>query len=132
MAANASDYQQEIDKFFDLLKNDKVVESVSSIYKTNKYVSAIPDQIANVKNQLSSLSGMVGKINLIKKLDVYNVNDTFVHVTYIVTYDRQPVRFEFQFFKVSDGWRIYSFSFDDKIDNEVEMLARKQALQSNE
>jgi hypothetical protein len=126
----ASDYQSEIDDFFKLYQTGKVNEAVDSIYKTNKYVSSIPDQIKNVKTQLTALAGLVGEIHNIGKIDTYSVGDDFVHVTYLVTYDRQPVRYEFQFFKVKQGWRVYSFSFDDSLTDEITALARKAALSS--
>ncbi|MCC5451920.1 hypothetical protein LMJ53_09315 [Rheinheimera sp. UJ51] len=126
----AADYQTEIDDFFKLYQSGKVDEAVDSIYRTNKYVSSIPDQIKNVKNQLNALEGLIGDINNIGKVDTYAVGDNFVHVTYLATYDRQPVRYEFQFFKVKSGWRIYSFSFDDGITQEIATEARKAALSS--
>ncbi|TRX56835.1 hypothetical protein [Thalassomonas sp. M1454] len=122
----AADYQQEINKFFELYKKDKIDEAVDSIYSTNEYVSAIPDQIKNVKTQLNALKGMVGQVHHIGQLDTFLVGESFVYVTYLVTYDRQPVRYEFQFFKVKDGWRIYSFSFDDDL-SEIQSQARKAA-----
>ena len=128
----ASGYQSEIDAFFKLYKKGEINKAIESIYKSNKYVSSNPDQIINIKNQLSSLQGLVGEVNNINKIDTYLVGDNFVHVTYIVTYDRQPIRYEFQFFKVKQGWRISSFSFDDNLTNEIEILARKSALSSKE
>ncbi|BAJ03047.1 hypothetical protein SHVI106290_04180 [Shewanella violacea] len=124
----AYDYQTEIDEFFELYQIGRINEAVDSIYKSNEYVSSIPDQIIKVKNQLTSLKGLMGNVNNIGKLDTYTVGEYFVHITYIVTYDRQPLRYEFQFFKVKEGWRIYSFSFDDKITNEIKELARKSAM----
>lgn len=129
--ASASNYQTEIDEFFELYQAGKISDAVDSIYDTNKYVSSIPDQILNIKNQLTSLKGLVGEINNIGKIDTYNVGENFVHVTYLVTYDRQPIRYEFQFFKVKSGWRIYSFSFDDDLTNEISELARKAALSAH-
>lgn len=126
----AADYQSEIDEFFKLYQSGKVDEAVDSIYRTNKYVSSIPDQIQRVKTQLNALGGLVGDINHIGKIDTYTVGDNLVHVTYLATYDRQPVRYEFQFFKVKSGWRIYSFSFDDELTKEITTLARKAALSS--
>ena len=126
----AADYQSEIDEFFKLYQSGKVDEAVDSIYRTNKYVSSIPDQIQRVKTQLNALGGLVGDINHIAKIDTYTVGDNLVHVTYLATYDRQPVRYEFQFFKVKSGWRIYSFSFDDDLTKEITTLARKAALSS--
>ena len=124
----ASDYQTEIDDFFKLYKSGKVNEAVDSIYRTNKYVSSMPDQIKNVKTQLSALGGLVGEINNIGEIDTFFVGDNFVHVTYLVTYDRQPLRYEFQFFKVKQGWRVYSFSFDDGLTDDIASLAREAAL----
>lgn len=126
----AADYQSEIDEFFRLYQSGKVDEAVDSIYRTNKYVSSIPDQIQQVKTQLNALGGLVGDIHNIGRIDTYSVGDDFVHVTYLATYDRQPVRYEFQFFKVKSGWRIYSLSFDDDLTNEITTLARKAALSS--
>lgn len=122
----AADYQQQINNFFELYKKDKIDEAVDSIYSSNEYVSAIPDKIKNVKTQLNALKGMVGKVHHIRQLDTYLVGESFVYVTYLATYDRQPVRYEFQFFKVKDGWRIYSFSFDDDL-SEIQSQARKAA-----
>ena len=122
----AADYQQEINKFFELYKKDKIEEAVDSIYSTNEYVTAIPDQIKNVKTQLNALKGLVGQVHHIGKLDTFLVGESFVYVTYLATYDRQPVRYEFQFFKVKDGWRIYSFAFDDDL-SEIQNQARKAA-----
>lgn len=125
----AEAYQEEIDKFFDLYANGKVAEAVDSVYSTNSYVSSNSDQILKLKNQFVSLGSLVGELHDFEKLDEYKVGDLFVHVTYIATYDRQPIRFEFQFFKNNEGWKIYAFSFDDNIDDEIEALARKKAIE---
>lgn len=127
----AADYQQEIDKFFKLYQAGKITEAIDSVYSTNEYVSAIPDQIKNVKTQLSALEGLVGQVHHISKLDTFLVGDAFVYVTYLATYDRQPVRYEFQFFKVKEGWRIYSFSFDDDL-SEIQSQARKAAWSASQ
>ncbi len=126
----SADYQSEIDNFFSLYKAEKIDEAVSGIYSTNPYVSAIPDQVKQIKTQLSALKDLVGELNHIDKIDTYEVGDSFIHLTYLVTYDRQPIRFEFQFFKVKQGWRIYSMSFDDDLTDEIKSLAREAALKA--
>lgn len=126
----ATEYKNEISEFFALYKEGQIDKAVDSIYRTNSYVSSIPDQIKSVKNQLSSLAGLVGELHHISHVHTYDVGGTFVHVTYLLTYDRQPIRFEFQFFKVKSGWRVYAFSFDDNMDDEIKALARKAAIES--
>ena len=128
LPVTASDYQQQIDTFFKNLKEGNINAAVSELYSSNAYVSAIPDQIQQVKNQLSALDGLVGKMLNLEKLDTYQVGNSMVHVTYVAVYDRQPIRFEFQFFKAADEWRVYSMSFDDDLDDEIKVLARRRAL----
>ena len=125
----AAEYQEEIDKFFGLFKEKKVEESIESIYSSNPYVGSLKDQLENLRSQLSSLTRLAGEIDSIEKLDEYMVGELFIHSTYLVVYERMPVRVEFQFFKLKKGWRILSFNFDDKFTNEVMLSARKKALQ---
>ncbi len=121
-------YQEEIDAFFGLFAKEQMDQAVDRIYATNSYVSAIPDQVQNIKNQLASLGGLMGTYHGAVKIDEYMVKGRFVQVTYLVTYERQPLRFEFQFFKAGDNWKIYSFSFDDDIDEAIEAAARERAV----
>ncbi len=124
-------YQEEIDAFFGLFAKEQMDQAVDRIYATNSYVSAIPDQVQNIKNQLASLGGLMGTYHGAVKIDEYMVKGRFVQVTYLVTYERQPLRFEFQFFKAGDNWKIYSFSFDDDIDEAIEAAARERAIRGD-
>lgn len=130
ISANAADYKQEIDNFFDLYKKGEIDKAVDAIYQTNPYVASIPDQIKTVKTQLGAVEGLVGKLHTLELVDTYEVGKSLVHVTYMGIYDRQPVKFEFQFFKLKDGWRIYAFSFDANVFEKIEESAQKQAFGS--
>jgi hypothetical protein len=131
ISATASDYTKEINEFFDLYKKGKIDKAVDTIYQSNPYVSSIPDQIKKVKTQLGAVEGLVGKLHTLELVDTYEVGTSLVHVTYMGIYDRQPVKFEFQFFKLNDGWRIYSFSFDAEVFDKIEVMAQKRAFESN-
>ena len=80
-AASASGYLGDIDKFFGLYEVGRIEESVDQLYSSNPYVSAVPDQVKQVKSQLRSLEGLVGGLDLKTKLSEYSVGDVFVHVT---------------------------------------------------
>lgn len=130
ISTHASEYTKEIDDFFDLYKKGKIDKAVDSIYKTNSYVASIPDQIKNVKTQMGAIEGLVGNLHALELVDTYEVGTSLVHVTYLGIYDRQPVKFEFQFFKLKDGWRIFAFSFDADVFDKIEVLAQKRAFEA--
>lgn len=120
----AGSYQDEIDKFFSLYENGQKNEAVDSIYSTNPWVAAAKDQIQNVRNQLLSIDKLVGQYHGKVKVDEHNIKERFTHITYLALYDRQPVRFEFEFYRPKEQWIIYSFSFDVEFMNEVQTAAR--------
>lgn len=129
VSSMANDYQKDIDSFFTQFEAGNVNQAVDDIYASNPYVKALPDQIKNVKTQLGAMPGLAGDIQYIKKLDEYLVHDSLVHVTYLVVYDRMPTKFEFQFFKLKSGWRIFSFSFDDSVFDLIEPQVHKRAFE---
>ena len=125
-SAAAADYQVLIDRFFVSLRAGKSAEAVDALYATNAWMSAASDQVVTVKNQFASLAKLIGELRSLEKVQERKVGTRFVHVTYMVIYDRQPVRFEFQFFRPEGEWKILGFSFDDKLDDDVQAAARAQ------
>lgn len=122
-ACMAAEYEQKIEKFFSILKAGKSAEAVDFIYSGNPWISRAADSIQNVKNQLVSMKKLVGDLNSHEKLQELSAGTRFVHLTYLAAYERQPIRFRFEFYKPADSWMIYSFSFDDKMDDDLESAA---------
>jgi hypothetical protein len=44
--------------------------------------------------------------------------------SYLVKYDRQPLRFIFKFYKPNDKWVLYSYALDDSLDDEIQEAAK--------
>lgn len=124
--AAADEYPMQVSRFFHLLQQGKSGEAIDSIYSTNQWISLESDSIVQIKGQLQNLSKLVGDYNGYILIDENSIKDRFVHVTYLALYDRQPVRVEFQFYRPTDTWKIYSFSFDTEFDKEVESETRKK------
>jgi hypothetical protein len=82
------------------------------------------DEVQNVKSQLQNLTSLVGEFHSKVKLGEEHIAERLYHISYLALYERQPVRLEFVFYKPKENWVIYSFSFDDEIDEELEKFAR--------
>lgn len=113
-------YQQTISKFFELLKQDKTVEAVDFLYSGNPWVAKKADAVQNVKDQINSLPNLVGKLHNLELLEEKVVGNRIATVLYLAAYDRQPMRFVFQFYRPQEAWVIYSFSFDYDLDEAAE------------
>ena len=113
-------YQQTINKFFELLKQDKTVEAVDFLYSGNPWVAKKTDAVQNVKDQIKSLPNLVGKLHNLELLEEKVMGNRIATVMYLAAYDRQPMRFIFQFYRPQEAWVIYSFSFDYDLDEAAE------------
>ena len=120
-----ADYSAEVEKFFQVYASQRYAEALESIYSTNRWISSSPDTVRNLQNQLTGVQGLVGRYYGEEFLGAVSIADRFVHLTYLALHDRQPLRMEFQFYKPDNEWKIYSFSFDDAIDDEIEKAARE-------
>ena len=87
--------------------------------------------IDNVKFKLNGTLKLIGGYaghNLISKK---TVGDHLTLYTYIIRYDRQPLRFSLLFYKPSNEWRLFNFSYDDSLDEELTEAAKVYRLKEN-
>lgn len=126
--AFASDYGALPESFFAKVESGQTDEAINYLYKTNKWINQSSDQIINLKSQLSSLDGLVGKYLFHELIKEEKVGKHYAYLIYLVGYERQPIRFEFSLYKAGDKWRFQSVSFDAEITGHIEKLANMSLL----
>ena len=113
-----------IDQFFETYLAQGSSAALDEFYSTNEWMTRSQDAVDNLKSQFVNLTSLVGEYHgrdlIVKKQLV----DSFVLISYLVKYDRQPMRFTFEFYKPQDTWRAYSFAYDDNFDDELEEAAK--------
>jgi hypothetical protein len=126
IAANAcaAEYEQIIEKFMAMIKAGQSEEAVDFLYGSNPWMTRNSDAVQNVRSRLSSINQMVGALKNHEKLQELAAGSRFVYLSYLAAYERQPIRFEFEFYKPVDAWMVFSFSFDDKLDDDIEQQAK--------
>lgn len=125
------DPQKIIDQFFNLHEKKSPNEAVDYLFSTNKWMNDSKDQIDNVKFKLNGTLKLIGGYaghNLISKK---TAGDHLALYTYIIRYDRQPLRFSLLFYKPSNEWRLFNFSYDDSLDEELTEASKAYRLKEN-
>lgn len=113
-------YQEKIDAFFGKAMAGNTVEALNQLYSDNPWMSRNSDAIQNLINQMASLSNLVGQLKGYELLQKKDVAGRFVYLSYMAVYERQPMLFVFEYYKPENKWMIFSFSFDDKLDDYIE------------
>lgn len=111
--------------FFKEFKESGATVAIDNLYKPNKWISKNTDAIIQLKSQMAGLNeDFVGKLYGHELMFEKKLADSYILFSYMVKYDRQPIRFTFQFYKPNTEWVIYSFKYDGNISEEVEEAAK--------
>jgi len=114
-----------VSKFFTDYKNEGASKALDNLYSNNKWMNRAKDAITQLKQQLGTLDeDYVGKYYGYELIVEKRLSDSFILMSYLVKFDRQPIRFTFQFYKPDNEWRTHSFKYDGSIDDEIEESAK--------
>ena len=124
---------QDIIKNFFNVYNKNSSKAIDELYATNPWSIRIKDGIENVKKEINSYTvDYVGKYYGYELITKKQFSESFVLYSYLVKYDRQPMRFIFKFYKPNDKWTLYSFKVDSSLDVEIEEAAKLYYLNLSE
>jgi hypothetical protein len=118
------------DKFFTIYSKDPA-KAVDYGFSTNKWLDRKQDDVANLKNKLKNLVDLCGDYYGYELLSEKTAGQNIKMVSFIVRYDREPIRFTFLFYKPKATWRLNNFSYDEDIDEDLEEATKAYRLKEN-
>lgn len=125
-SASAQGYGGIPERFFGLVAQGKTNEAIDYLYGTNPWAAKNPDLAPNLKGELAKLNNLVGKYAFHELLVEERAGTRYVHLVYLVGYDRQPMRFGLSLYRPSNEWRFQGVSFDDKLGEDVAKSAHQR------
>ena len=108
-----------IEQFFKTY-NQSPTQAIDYVFSTNEWMDQNQDAVENVKTQLSGTLKLIGPYYGQEKISERQAGENYKQYTYMVKYDRQPLRFTFIFYRpTQDRWQVQNFRFDDGFDEEL-------------
>ena len=118
------------DHFFEIYSKDPV-KAIDYAFSTNKWFERKQDAIAELKNKFKTLNDVCGDYYGYEEITEKTAGTSLKIISYLVKYDREPVRFVFLFYKAKDTWRVNNLSFDEDIDEDLKEAAKAYRLKEN-
>lgn len=113
-----------IEKFFNLYKETPAI-AIDYIFGTNEWMERSQDQVDNVKNQIEKIIPLMGEYYGFELITKKSIGKNLILKSYLVKYDRQPLRFNFTLYNPNKKWKILNFSYDDNLDEELVEAAKQ-------
>jgi hypothetical protein len=117
-------------KFFELYAT-KPMDAIDYIFVDVKKNKQINDDITAIKKNLKVTIDQDGEYYGYELITEKGVGNNFKLLSYMVKYDKQPVRFIFIYYKPKDTWKIYTFQFNTNMDDELTNAAGVDQLKEN-
>ena len=117
---NAQTPKDYINKFFNIYTEEGFDQAIDSLFTTNKWILMNQESVNSIKTQLSTLTPKLGSYYGYEPLTAQKTGTCYEYYTYLVKYERQPVRFHFAFYEVNGKWILQTFKYEDKIASNLE------------
>jgi hypothetical protein len=111
-----------VKKFFTEFSKDGIEKALDNLYATSTWITKAGSstQTLKLKMQEQLSKDAMGEYNSYELIARKDLGESYMIASYMVKYDRQPIRFTFQFYKPKDKWTMYSFEYDGNLSGEME------------
>ena len=101
------------------------------LFTNNKWMKDKKSDIETVKIKLTELLSSLGEYYGYEPITEKSSGESYVLKSFLVRYERQPLRFTFVLYKPNDSWQIQNFTYDAGIDDELGEAAKVYRLKNN-
>jgi hypothetical protein len=128
-SSNNTETQKIVDQFFRTYREKGHEEAIGALLGTNKW---IPEKSAeNVSMKLTELLGQIGQFYGYEKIKESRYGVNVIQYTYLVRYERQPLRFLFRFYRPNDKWQTQGFEYEVEFLDELDETSKADKLKEN-
>jgi hypothetical protein len=111
-------------EFFRIFQGDPM-KAMDYAFSTNKWMERNIDGVENVKSKFKDLLPLIGDYYGYEKITEKAIGKDLKLVSFLVRYDRQPVRFTFVFYRPNEKWQVQNLNWDVGLDDELEESAKQ-------
>jgi len=123
---------EEFSKRFFEIYSTKPMDAIDFLFSGEKPTKELKDDIIAIKKNLNVTINLDGAYNGYEPITEKNVGGSLKLMSYMVKYDKQPVRFIFLYYKPKDVWKVYTFEFNTNLDDELNVAAGVDKLKGNQ
>jgi hypothetical protein len=106
-------------------------KAYEDLFVDNKWMKDKKSVIETVKIKMNDFLSGLGEYYGYELITEKSAGESYVLKSYLVKYERQPIRFTFLLYRPNDKWQIQNFTYDTNIEEELEEAAKTYRLKNN-
>lgn len=108
--------------FFQTFETDPI-KAIDDAFLTNTWMEQNVEGVESVKNKFKDILPLIGEYRGFELINEKSIGECLKLKSFMVRYDRQPVRFTFVFYKPGKSWKVQNLKWDVSLDDEIEASA---------
>ena len=126
-----SDPSEKItDSFFKTYKQSPT-KAYTDLFENNKWMNDKRSDVETVKIKLDDFLRGLGEYFGYELITEKSAGESYLLKSYLIKYERQPLRFTFLLYRPNDKWQLQNFSYDTNIEEELGEAAKAYRLKNN-
>lgn len=131
ISLSASAQSEKItETFFKSYQKDPI-KAYEELFSNNKWMKDKKSEMDLVKIQMESLLKGIGDYYGFELIAERTAGQSYMLKSFLVKYERQPIRITFLLYKPQDTWQVQNFSYDTSIEEESGEAAKLYRLKDN-
>jgi len=111
-------------EFFRIFKTEPM-KAMDYAFSTNSWMERNIDGVESVKAKFKDILPLIGDYYGYEMITEKKIGNNLKLISYILKYDRQPIRFTFVLYKPQDKWQVQNLNWDVDLDDEIEESAKQ-------
>lgn len=105
-------------KFFDMYST-RPIDAIDYIFAQQKMTRDLKNDLTEIKRNLKNTINVLGNYDGYELITEKSINDSFKLMSYMVKYDKSPMRFIFIYYKPKDVWNVFTFQYNANLEDEL-------------
>ena len=97
-------------------------------FGTNPFLLENQDGITVLKGRYTEVKQTAGAYQGYEKITEKSIGESYKIYSFLVRYERFPLRFIFILYRANDTWRVNNFNYDDELIEELIASAKQDRL----
>lgn len=116
--------------FFKEFEKDPL-NAYTHVFAQNKWIADKKSSIETTKIKLKDLIDQLGEFEGYELITEKRAGESYILKSFLLKYERQPIRFTFILYRPKQKWELQNLSFDTNIDEELSEAAKVDRLKNN-
>jgi hypothetical protein len=112
--------EEVTEHFFELFRSKGSDAAVDYMFSTNKWLNSDSSNVKTIKVNLKRGVAILGQYYGYELIEKKSYGESYVQLSYMLRYDRQPVKFVFILYKPNNTWQIQNMKPVDRIEEDPE------------